>query len=154
MEDYTVIDSPSDSSDLVIDTTISDALLTSANWAIFLAVLGFLSVAVSLVAGVSVVYAFTRVENPVNFPFSAWGFSLIYFVFGFACFFPALFMVRFASKTRDAIRSGSQVMIRAAFLSLRDYYKYTGILVIGLIVFYVIAMIVFVNTVPGFGRMR
>jgi len=144
-ESYTVIDGTSEFSQgngrFVIDSTMEDYLKTTSGWAIFLAVLGFISAGLMIIGGFFAGAIFSMVSNARAIPFNSFTISSIYIFFGLLLFFPALYMMRFANKTRDALATGSQDLIRDAFMNLKSYYKFTGIMVAALMGVYLLVII-------------
>jgi uncharacterized membrane protein YhaH (DUF805 family) len=123
-----------------VPTGVVAALAGTHPWARFLAILGFCVVGLMLFAGLAGGVAGAASGNPelavimVIYPLM----SLIYF-------FPALFLLRFANRTRDFVARGEPDLLQAAVEAQRSLYKFTGIVaIIGILLS--IGMIILVMT--------
>ena len=116
-----------------------------AKWSRFLAIIGFVGIGLN-VLGVG----FFFLLAPGMAPFAAEGFNMfagfagfIVFVFIAALYFlPILWLYRFGDNLKKAIDMNNSAELESAFGFLKKHYKYVGILVICLILFYGL-MIVF-----------
>src|SRR5678815_1969574 len=139
---------------LSIDTTGREHLREAAKWARFLAIVGFVFialVAIFLIGGGSYfANMFGRVNqyNDLNSGFTT-GMTIAviiyYFCVALLVFFAYLFLYRFAVNMKMALQGNNQELLNRSFQNLKVLYRYWGILtVIGLIffvLFFVIAVL-------------
>src|SRR5580765_1582182 len=130
---------------LSIDTTGREHLTEAARWARFLAIVGFVLialVAIFLIAGGSyIANMFDRVNqyNEVGAAFTTGmtiGIIIYYWCVALLVFFAYLFLYRFAINMKMALRGNNQELLNRSFQNLKILYRYWGILtIIGLIFF-------------------
>src|ERR1044072_2852980 len=127
-----------------IDTTGRAHLTEAARWARFLAIVGFVFIAlfaVFAIAGGSYIANMFRRTNDFD-QVGASGFSTVmtigiiiyYLCVALLVFFAYLFLYRFAVNMRMALQGNNQELLNRSFQNLKILYRYWGILtVIGLI---------------------
>ncbi len=105
-------------------------------WAGFLAIVGFITLAVMIMISFSLLF----MSGPV--PASMYGGSfprvlifLLYVVIAVVYFFPVWFLFRFADLLRKSFRTGSKDEFNQSIRYLRSFFVYIGILtIIGLVI--------------------
>ena len=138
---------------LSIDTTGREHLTEAAKWARFLAIIGFVFIALFAVFAIAVGSFISNMFNRTNlFCEGGSGFStsmtigiiIYYLCIALLVFFAYLFLYRFAVNMRMALQGNNQELLNRSFQNLKILYRYWGILtVIGLIffaLFFVIAI--------------
>lgn len=130
---------------LSIDATGRGHLVEAARWARFLAIVGFVFialVAIFLIAGGSYIATmFGRVNqyNDVGPGFTTGmtiGIIIYYLCIALLVFFAYLFLYRFAVNMKMALQGNNQELLNRSFQNLKVLYRYWGILtVIGLAFF-------------------
>jgi len=137
---------------LSVDTTGRAHLTEAARWARFLAIVGFIFialVAVSLIAGGSFFASMFGRVNQYNEVGSglATGMTVALIVY-YLCiallvFFAYLFLYRFAVNMKLALQGNSQELLNRSFQNLKILYRYWGILtIIGLVFFALFVVII------------
>lgn len=135
-----------------VSQSVVGHLRTAGNWGIFLSVLGFIGVAMMLVVGLFLAIggsvmgdAFSQAGMP--FPISILG--IVYFVIAAVYFFPVLYMFRFSSKAQAYAKNRSNSSLNDAMANLAAMFKFSGIMVIAILILYVIliiGMVIFAGT--------
>ncbi|MDQ3292035.1 MAG: DUF5362 family protein, partial [Bacteroidota bacterium] len=144
-------------SELQVTAQMRNYLLLTAKWTKFLAIVGFVLI------GLMVIGAFTfgtimrsMMANfpgaPTNMPGGSSVVMTIYLLF-FAVlyFFPTLYLYQFSSKTKAALLYGEEINLAFAFSRLKSFFKFWGIFLIVILVFY---GLVFVGYLIGSVAMR
>jgi hypothetical protein len=139
---------------LSIDTTGREHLAEAAKWARFLAIVGFVFIAlfaIFAIAGGSYIANMFGRANQFNEAGSGFttgmtiGIIIYYLCIALLVFFAYLFLYRFAVNMRMALNGNNQELLNRSFQNLKILYRYWGILtVIGLIffaLFFVIAVL-------------
>ena len=139
---------------LSIDTTGRQHLIEAAKWARFLAIIGFVFIALfavfAIAGGSYIAKIFNRTNqfNEVGGGFTTGmtiGIIIYYLCIALLVFFAYLFLYRFAVNMRMALHGNNQELLNRSFQNLKILYRYWGILtVIGLIffaLFFVIAIL-------------
>ena len=119
-------------------------LRTTGKWAMFLAILGFISTTVLIIIGL-IALAFLLIFNKgdTTSTLTAWlGCSFI-IAAGISYFFPFLKLFQFSRNIRDAIIKNDKQLVTSAFKNLRSSFTWFGILVIIGILLYVITFFIF-----------
>lgn len=122
---------------LSIEPATKAHLSEASKWAKFLAIVGMIFLGLMVVTGIvlatSVSRDLSRLDSPQDsYPLSMFGSSvaIVYIIFAVVGFLPALFLLRFANKTKTALASDNQEALNLAFQNLKAYLRYIGIVVI------------------------
>jgi hypothetical protein len=133
-----------------IDQSSRTHLFEAAKWAKFLAIVGF------VMCGLIVVVAFfagsflAMMSNSYNDGYRSsavftggMGALVIIFYIGIAilCFFPYLFLFRFATRMKAALNTNDQSTLNTSFQNLKIMFRYVGILTIVMLSFYALAIL-------------
>ena len=121
-------------------TGVMAALAGTHPWARFLAILGFCVVGLMLFAGLAGGVAAAASGKPELAVI-----MVIYPLLSLAYFFPALFLLRFANRTRDFVGRGEPHLLQSALEAQRSLYKVTGIIAIVAIVLSIGTFILFMS---------
>ena len=136
---------------LSIDTAGREHLTEAARWARFLAIVGFVFialVAIFLIAGGSyVANMFGRVNqyNEVGAGFTTGmtiGIIIYYLCVALLVFFAYLFLYRFAVNMKMALQGNNQELLNRSFQNLKILYRYWGILTIMGLIFFGLAFVI------------
>lgn len=124
-------------------------LESSAKWARFLAILGFIGIGLMVIASLFMIVAGSALSSRsyrygggglMGMPFGMVG--IIYLVMAVLYFFPVLYLNNFASKMLNAIVMRDQVQLESSFENLRNHYRFVGILTIVLIGLYFLMILI------------
>lgn len=138
------------SNDLLINNTSQANLVTAAKWGKFLAIVGFIFIAIMILAGI---WAQTLLST--GSPNDGPGFyegeflkyiGIVYVIFAAILFFPCLYLFRFSNKTMEAVKSSSQESLDAAFINLKSMFKFYGIFTVVILVLYALAFLAGMGT--------
>ena len=130
--------SPTGLFELHIDAPSSAHLNEAAKWGKFLSIVGFvfcgLFALFALFAGAffSAMLRSSAMDNGLGAGPSMGGgfFTIIYFLFAVLYFFPCLFLFRFSTKMRSALRTDDQQLLVDSFKNLKVCLRFLGIVTI------------------------
>ena len=107
----------------------TDFLLETAKWATFLAIIGFITIALMVIASFSIGAFMTQIpENSLGL--SAQFFSFFYLIFAGIYFIPVFFLYQFGSKTKKAFFSNDTDLLTFGLKKLKSHYKFLGIVTV------------------------
>lgn len=120
--------------------------LGMARWAKFLAIIGFISVGLIAIVGFGVMFipsdaAEMAAERNMIFSAGSVVAGLILLVFAVVYFFPAFFLLRFASRVKQGLMNTDQTTFENSIASLKNMFTYMGILVIVMLSLYGIVIL-------------
>lgn len=115
----------------------------ASKWATFLSIMGFIATALLVIFGLMMfalgdALGAGMAGNPMAGYMTGGVLGAFYLIFAALNFFPALYMYKFASKTREALYNNDTNTLTASFENLKSYFKFTGIVVISVIGIYVL----------------
>jgi hypothetical protein len=117
-------------------------MMETARWAKFLAIVGFIFLALILLAGVFV--GFAGLSSQLGGAFGAGlGMSvmLIYIVIGLLYLYPTYCLYKFASLLKPALNTNNQTLFNEALLNLKRVFKFIGIMMIVILAIYGIIIV-------------
>ena len=129
--------------DVQLTNESAHLLMTTARWAKFLAVFGFIAYGLLIIATVAGAAAVSSGYMGANYPFrgNPWGLAVSVIILAVVYFFPLYFLLRFASKTQRAFRTNDTYELTEGFHSLKNYYVFIGVLLLITIFFVIINML-------------
>ncbi|MNJ85024.1 hypothetical protein D3C87_24880 [compost metagenome] len=126
-----------ESDKLRITSSIKENLMITAQWARFLAIMGFIFVGILGIASLFlVVTSMASGYGPLVLV------SLIYVVLTIVMLFPALYLIRFAIATEKGLGSNKQGEFDYAIQNMKSLFKFSGIYTIVMVVLYIIYIFV------------
>jgi hypothetical protein len=135
-----------DSDKLRISNSIKENLITSAKWARFLAIIGFIFV--GLMAIISLILLVTSLSSGFG-PLILVAF--IYIGITITMLFPALYLVRFSGSVVKGLNSNKQGEFDYGIQNLKSLFKFSGIYTIVFIAIYVVYIVILSQV--GFRRL-
>lgn len=141
---------------LSIDNTAKSHLNDTARWAKFLAIAGMVFLVIALAASILSVTVLADsdfsvlVNDAERDQFTTAtkiGTVVGMLMMLIIAFFPLLFLLQFSNKLRSALRSNNQEAMNLAFLNLKKYFRYIGIIMI--IILSIYALVFFVAFLFG-----
>lgn len=135
---------------LSIEPITKAHLSETARWARFLAIVGFIFLALMVVAGIwlstTIASDFSHLENEYGrssgmFAAMGAGVMVFYIIGAVIMFFPLLFLLRFANKLKTALAANDQQVMNTSFQNLKAYFRYLGIITIIVLAFYAIIIL-------------
>ncbi|MFV0564493.1 MAG: DUF5362 family protein [Flavobacteriaceae bacterium] len=136
-----------DSFELAVDNDIKTYLKETANWTLFLAILGFIGVGFMVLAGIVMFVMDTRYPDIRSMGITYSYIGILYIIMAVAYVFPVYYLFNFSQKIKSALSLNNNTDFKAAFASLKSHFKYLGISVIAIIVLYIAAMAVMVFSI-------
>jgi RsiW-degrading membrane proteinase PrsW (M82 family) len=139
--------------------TVSQAsvvyLETSAKWARFLAIIGFIGIGLMVLGALILFvvgaaqsgrssydgYGYYRRDPFGGFPVALLGVG--YLIGAVLYFFPVLYLNNFATRMLNALAMRDNVALESSFEQLRNHYRFLGILTIVMIAVYLLLMLMF-----------
>jgi hypothetical protein len=118
----------SSSSGLVVNGESAGYLKETGGWARFMAIVGFVCIALILVFAFfvgSVMSSFGMGAQLAGMEFMM---GLYYFGIAIVYFFPTLYLFRFASNAIDAVQANDTATLVTALKNLKSCFKFVGIL--------------------------
>jgi hypothetical protein len=133
--------------ELQIDPQTNGFLAETAKWAKFLAIVGFVFCGLmalgALFAGSVIATSFSQFGGAGAMAAMGSTFVTIFYLgLALLCFFPCLYLFKFATKMKVALRSNDQETINNSFGNLKSYFKFVGILTIIILSFYAIILLI------------
>lgn len=127
-------------------------LLETAKWAKFIAIVGFVVVALLLVVAFFMGFFLPSINGPeigdINVTemdglMNMMGpmISVIYIIIAIIYFFPVLFLFNFSNMAIKAIKQDDNHLLNQSFIQIRKHFKFIGILTLIVVLIYVIMFI-------------
>lgn len=134
-----------EASEMLITFEAENFLRETGKWAHFLGVAGFVFSFLTIISAFSVSAIVGKLQQTYGAGMDAKalssGLSFLYFAFGVLIFIPSLNLFQFAAGLKNGFNYGVQASVNTAFMQLKSYFRFWGILVISIIVFYVVILI-------------
>lgn len=128
--------------ELQIDTLTISHLASTAKWAKFISIVGFimsaLIVLVAFFAG-SLMSTFSPASNAGYM--SGNFLTIIYLICALLFFLPNLFLFNYAGKMQQALNGNDQNALNNSFAQLKGYFRFIGIMMIVIISIYVLVFL-------------
>ena len=128
---------------LEIDEHAKHTFIEMARWTKFLSIMGFIFLGLMLLGGVAI--AMLASSLPSSSPFAIFGpmGTLAYFLVIVAVtFYPVYALMKFSTGIKPALNNQDKFRFNAALTSLKNTFKYYGILMIAFIGLYGIIIVV------------
>lgn len=136
-----------DSFEMQVSAAAQSFLRTAAGWAMFLAIIGFIFLALGLLGSLGMIASGSMLDATPGMPFSGTALGLVMLLSVIITFLPVLYLFKFSSSTRQAINNNSTDEITKAFGNLRSYFVWCGVLTI----LFIVAYIAFIGMVISAG---
>lgn len=120
-----------------------DNLNITRKWSMFLAILGFISVGMMILAGVTIIVLLPLFDDVTQF--GAFEMAIIMGVmilFSVIYFFPILYLYRFSVHTKNAVQNYSSAELAAAMKNLKSCFVYLGVMAVVIISLYILMIVV------------
>jgi len=138
---------------LGIDLLSEDFLRNAAKWGKFLAIMGFIMIAMIVIFAFFAGSLIGKVMSGMggNGAAGLMGggfFTAFYLPLAILYFFPVLYLYRFSVKMQDGLRTRDQQLVTESFRNLKSLFKFMGILTVIILGFYALGMLA---VLIGFG---
>ncbi len=134
-----------EASEMLITFEAEAYLREAGKWANFLGVAGFVFSVLTVVSAFSVTAVVGKLQQTYGTGLDAKalgsGLSFMYVMFGILIFVPSLYLYQLGGTLKKGFDYGDQVSLNAAFQKLKSYFRFWGILIISLIVFYITVLV-------------
>lgn len=130
-----------DSFGVSLNDQMRSYLQETAKWSYFLSIIGFVFIGFMVLGALFAGMMLGALSSEMGYGMGGSFISIIYLVGAGLYFFPILYLFRFSSKAKIALRSGSDAELTEAFQNLKSHYKFMGILTIVVIGFYLLFFI-------------
>ncbi|MEX6687038.1 DUF5362 family protein [Danxiaibacter flavus] len=128
--------------ELQIDTLTTSHLVSTAKWAKFISIVGFvmsaLIVLVAFFAG-SLLSVFSPAGSAGYMSGSF--LTVVYLIFALLFFLPNLFLFNYAGKMQQALNGNDQNALNNSFAQLKSYFRFIGIIMIVVISIYALVFL-------------
>ena len=145
MEEYSEIEAIEEF-ELQLNESAKGFLKEASKWAYFLSILGYIGIALIVLAAVfaGALFAFIgNLSREMN-NFGAMGGSFIsafYLMIAAFYFFPVYYLNKFASNAKIALRDNDSKSLAASFDYLKSHYKFMGIVALIILSLYALIMV-------------
>ncbi|MEG2078977.1 DUF5362 family protein [Chryseobacterium sp.] len=138
--------SPFDQFDeLRVDSAAKSFLVEAAKWTSFLAILGYIGIALMVVAALFMMTMGASMSSASSSlaPLGGGMFiGVIYLVFALLYFLPINYLYKFSSNMKHAISTNNQASLTSAFEYLKSHYKFIGIITLVVIGLYILMFLI------------
>ena len=132
---------------LNFDPIAKSHLMDTAKWARFLSISGMIITGLIIVGailgiGLGKTYGSSGSEMADEMAGAfKFGMIIVSLIMGVIAFFPLLFLLRFSNNMKTAINANDQEAMNEAFLNMKRYFRFLGILFIIALVFYALVFV-------------
>jgi hypothetical protein len=119
-------------------------LNTTAKWAKFLAVMGFIGIGIMALLGLfmGVIFSFVNsLPSMSNLPFPMRYLGFFYFIFAAVYVMPVIYLNNFSNNISKAVAFRETALLTEALLNLKRHLKYIGIMTIVFIATYILIIV-------------
>ena len=130
--------------DLQLDPQSGNYLSEAARWARFLSIVGFIMIAVMLLAGLFLGSRIAAGLISMGGGYSMLGgvfITVLYVLFALLYFFPCFYLFHFGSKMLTALRNNDQETLSDSLKNLKSCFKFFGVFTIIVLSFYALALV-------------
>jgi len=141
-----IIDQNLSNNQLVITAEIKNYLKETAKWGKFIAIVGFVMMALVVIAGVMMSFFMGSMMGDISDGSGLEGViggavGFMYVIIALFYIFPLLYLYRFSTKMKIALAQDDQQYLYESFQNLKSLYKFMGILMAVLIGFYLLVIV-------------
>ncbi|MGI4729941.1 MAG: DUF5362 family protein [Janthinobacterium lividum] len=134
-----------EATEMLITFEAENFLRETGRWAHFLGLAGFVFSFLTVISAFSAGAIVGKFQQTYGTALDAKalssGLSFLYFAFGVLIFIPSLHLFQFSAALKNGFNYGDQSSVNIAFQKLKSYFRFWGILIITLIVFYTMVLI-------------
>ena len=124
-----------------VDETAKGHLLETARWAKFLSIVGFVTIALLILAGLFASMIMGSLGGTIGSGMPAGAMMAIYIVFGALYFFPTYYLFKFSSLIKPALLGANQQDFNSALSYLRKAFRFIGIVTLVILGIYALIII-------------
>jgi len=132
-----------------ITPDIRSFLSEIARWAYFLSIIGFIMIAflivIAIFAGSVIGMMTSQIPEANGMGAIGGGFiTFLYLIIAGIYIFPILYLYRFSTKMKYALRTNDQESLSSSFENLKSHYKFIGVLMIVVLAFYALGILMLI----------
>ena len=142
-----------DSTSIILDENAIEHLRIARKWSNFLSIIGIVIIGIMLIAMVGILILASLFPQDELVRFTALSQMLPLVVMLLIYGIPIYYLYQFGKYSKIAINNHDSEAISLAFKYLKLHYRFMGILVIVVLVFYLVAIAVFMMGFPFFSSM-
>jgi len=117
-------------------------LLEASKWATFIAIVGFIAIALLIVMSFSIGTIMANLPEGYLGGISPTFFSFFYLIMAGIYFIPVFFLFQFGQKTKQALVNEDSSLLTFGLKKLNSHYKFLGILlIIGIAMYFVLIIL-------------
>ena len=117
-------------------------LLEASKWATFIAIVGFIAIALLIVMSFSIGTIMANLPEGYLGGISPTFFSFFYLIMAGIYFIPVFFLFQFGQKTKQALVNDDSSLLTFGLKKLNSHYKFLGILlIIGIAMYFVLIIL-------------
>lgn len=133
---------------LNLDPQNKTFLAETAKWAKFLAIIGFIFIALIVLVGI---FAGTLMATTFDATgmLSGGFFTFFYILMSLIYFFPCWYLYKFASSMQNALKLDDQQQLTTSFMNLKSCFKFVGIFTIVILSIYGLFLLIALFTGLG-----
>ncbi len=128
------------SEELLLTDTSLRYLKTTSQWTRFLSILSFIGSGLLLLVAIILIPLGFFINSPTHTPHFFIFLGLIYLVLAGISFIPTWYLYKFSTNVERMLTFRTNEKVEEAFLYLMRYYRFTGIMVIVIMVIYILAI--------------
>ncbi len=129
---------------LEIDQSGKYNLAEAAKWAKFMGIIGMIMVVLMILGGLAFMTIGSQMLDSAQIPglpVEGAAFGIIYIIIAALYFYPTWTLLKFGTQTRLGIKNENQAQFNEGLSSLKNCFKFVGILTVIVIAIYVLAMV-------------
>lgn len=129
-------------SSFTISDEIKKYLLETSKWGKFLAIVGYVGMAllVLVALGVMVGFSFLNSDTEGTFPMAALG--LVYILLAVLYYFPINYLYRFSVQMKEGLATDNNQSVTTGFENLKSLFKFMGIFTIIVLSIYALLLVI------------
>ena len=138
---------------IILDQTAIEHLLIARKWSSFLSIIGFVIIGIMILSMIGTMFLSSKFPEDALVRWTALvqivPLAIMMVIYGI----PIYYLYQFGKHSKSAINTHDSVAMTVAFQYLKLHYRFMGILVIVVLVFYIVAMIVMLMGFPFISSM-
>ncbi|CEN51672.1 hypothetical protein [Capnocytophaga canis] len=121
--------------------SIQENLKEIAKWAKFLAILGFVGIAILVLVSIFTIIFGVIASSMEDTPFPLALVGVLYLGMAAVYYFPIKYLYDFATNMKDSLKTSNRIVFSRAFENLKSHYKFMGIFTIVMLSLYILILI-------------
>lgn len=127
---------------LTDDSKIKTYLLEISKWGKFLAIVGYIGIAVLAIVAIALIVVSFITSIKLDVGLSLGTFGVIYFALAILYYFPVKFLYKFSIQIKKGLESDNNQDITLGFENLKSLFKFLGILTIVILSIYALLLVI------------